>query len=116
MGVFFFLTLRPSFPDFGDFDPCKGSADSQLVFSWFPRNAGICCILEWVVSNVSSRGFWGCRGFQFFCKRSPVGGQNRSICHFAFSLVLQCLGVLSCPDAGENSTKNVIVTPLFECP
>ena len=35
------------------------------------------------------------------------GGKAGSICHFAFSLVLQCLG------DGKNSTKNVIVTPFL---
>ena len=40
------------------------------------------------------------------------GGKAGSICHFAFSLVLQCLGV----HAGKNDTKSVIVTPLLVCP
>ena len=45
------------------------------------------------------------------------GVRKGSICHFAFSLVLQCLGVPRYPDAGKNSTKSVIVTPpLFVCP
>ena len=44
------------------------------------------------------------------------GGKTGSICHFAFSLVLQCLGVPRYPDAGHNSPKSVIVTPLFVCP
>ena len=44
------------------------------------------------------------------------GGKTGSICHFAFSLVLQCLGVPRYPDAGKNSTKSAIVTPLFVCP
>ena len=43
-------------------------------------------------------------------------GKTGSICHFAFSLVLQCLGVPEYPDAGKNSTKSVTVTPLFACP
>ena len=43
-------------------------------------------------------------------------GKKGSICHFAFSLVLQCLGIPRYPDAGKNSTKSVIVTPLFVCP
>ena len=34
----------------------------------------------------------------------------------AFSLVLQCLGVPKYPDAGKDSTKSVIVAPLFVCP
>ena len=41
------------------------------------------------------------------------GGKTGSICHLAFSLVLQCLGVPSYPDTWKNSTKSVIVTPLF---
>ena len=45
-----------------------------------------------------------------------LGGKTGSICHFAFSLVFQCLEVPTYPDAGKNSTKNVIVTPLFVCP
>ena len=44
------------------------------------------------------------------------GGKTGLICQFAFSLVLQCLGVPRYPDAGENSTKHVIVTPLLVCP
>ena len=44
MGVF--LTPKPSFPDFGVFDPCKGQTDSQdlylkdVLFFWdvFPQN------------------------------------------------------------------------------
>ena len=44
------------------------------------------------------------------------GGETGSICHFAFSLVLQCLGVPKYPDAGKNSPINVIVTPPFVCP
>ena len=43
-------------------------------------------------------------------------GKTGSICHFAFSLVLQCLGVPRYPDAWKNSTKSVTVTPLFVCP
>ena len=43
-------------------------------------------------------------------------GKTGSICHFRFSLVLQCLGVSRYPYAGKNSTENVIVTPLFLCP
>ena len=35
---------------------------------------------------------------------------------FCVSLVLQYLGVPTYPDAGKNSTKSVIVTPLFVCP
>ena len=49
------------------------------------------------------RGVWG-------------GGKTGSICHFAFSLVLQRFGVPRYPDAGKNSTKSVVVTPLFVCP
>ena len=44
------------------------------------------------------------------------GGKTGSICHFAFSLVLQCLGVPRYPDAAKNSTKSVIVTPLVGYP
>ena len=42
-------------------------------------------------------------------------GKAGSICHFAFFLVLQCLGVARCPDAGKSSTKSAIVTPLLVC-
>ena len=50
-------------------------------------------------------------------RRGGVKGEGKtgSICHFAFYLVLQCLGMLRYPDAGKNSTKNVIATPLFVC-
>ena len=48
--------------------------------------------------------------------RAPPLGKEGSICHFPFSLVLLCLGVERYPDAGKNSTKNVIVTPPFVCP
>ena len=44
------------------------------------------------------------------------GGEAGSICHLAFSLVLQCLGVSRYPYAGKNSTKYFTVTPLFVCP
>ena len=45
------------------------------------------------------------------------GGKRGSIRRFAsFSLALQCLGVSRYPDARKNSTKSVIVTPLFVCP
>ena len=43
------------------------------------------------------------------------GGKTGSICHFAVSLVLHCLGVQRYPPAGKNSTKSVIVTPLSVC-
>ena len=46
-----------------------------------------------------------------FPRGSLWEGKTGSICHFEFSLVLQCLGA----DAGKNSTRSVIVTPLFEC-
>ena len=50
-------------------------------------------------------------------RRVPVGGgKTGSICHFAFSLALQGLGVPKDPDAGKNSTKSVIVIALFLCP
>ena len=42
-------------------------------------------------------------------------GKTGSICHFAFSLVLQCLAVPRYPDAGKNSTKSVVVKPLCVC-
>ena len=41
-------------------------------------------------------------------------GKTGPICHFAFSLVLERLGVLRYSDAGKNSTNNVIVTPLLK--
>ena len=41
------------------------------------------------------------------------GGKTGSMCHFAFHLVLQELGVPRYPDAGKHSTKSVIVTPLL---
>ena len=49
----------------------------------------------------------------------PVGGgggikQGRFL-SFCVSLVLQCLGVPRYPDTGKNSTKSVMVTPLFVC-
>ena len=46
----------------------------------------------------------------------PRRGKTGSVCHFAFSLVLQCLGVPRYPGAGKNSTKSVIVTRLVVCP
>ena len=49
----------------------------------------------------------------FFRKGGVWGGKTGSICHFAFSLVLQCIGVSKYPDTGKSSTKSVIVTPLF---
>ena len=50
-------------------------------------------------------------------KEGPCGGGKKgSICHFALSLVLQCLGVPRYPDAGKSSTKSVVVPPLFVCP
>ena len=42
-------------------------------------------------------------------------GKARSICHFAFSLVLQCLGVPRYPDAGKHSTKNATLSHPFLC-
>ena len=44
------------------------------------------------------------------------GGKTGSICHFAFSIVLQYLAVPCYPDVGKNSTKCVIVTPVFVHP
>ena len=44
-----------------------------------------------------------------------MGGKTGSICHFALSLVLQCLGVLIYQDAGKNSTKNVALSHPFLC-
>ena len=44
------------------------------------------------------------------------GGKKGSICHFAFSLVLQYLWVPTYPDAGKNSTKSVIVNPFLCAP
>ena len=41
--------------------------------------------------------------------------QNRADLSFRVSVVLQYLGVRRYPDAGENSTKSVIVTPLSVC-
>ena len=36
-----FLTPKPSFPDFGVFDPCKGQTDSQVLASLLLKNAGV---------------------------------------------------------------------------
>ena len=44
------------------------------------------------------------------------GVKTGSVCHFAFFLVLQCLGVPKQPDAWKNSTKSVIVTRLLCAP
>ena len=43
------------------------------------------------------------------------GVKQGRFCHFAFSLVLQCLGVLIYPDAGKNIRKRVTVAPPFIC-
>ena len=54
---------------------------------------------------------------KYICRELvQVGGNTGSICHFAFSPVLQCLGVSRYRHAGKNSTKSVIVTPLFCVP
>ena len=37
-----FSTPKPSFPDFGVFDPCTGSGGSQLLFAGIPQFVQIC--------------------------------------------------------------------------
>ena len=44
-----------------------------------------------------------------------VGGGNKVNLSFAFSLVLQRVGVSRYLDGGKNTTRTVIVTPLFVC-
>ena len=43
------------------------------------------------------------------------GGKTGSICHFAFSLILQCLEVARYPDAGKHSTKKASWSRAFMC-
>ena len=42
------------------------------------------------------------------------GGKTGSICHFAFSHFLQCLGASVYQDAGKNSTKSLTINPGLE--
>ena len=110
----------------------------ELFMYWF-RAKGVRKVLNAGWPRFGSATIWGLKtvssgsGFQFWrCLKGRAlsvfqyswtegdggggGGMTGSICHFAFSLVLQCLGVPRYPRAWKNSTKSVIVTPLFVCP
>ena len=55
-----FFTPKPSFPDFGDFDPCRGSADSQPFPRALPRIGNRPnTISESTVSNTELSAFLG---------------------------------------------------------
>ena len=63
-----FLTPKPSFPDFGVFDPCKGRTDSQgksqklfqeLVFPLSDWSLNDTCLAGGVATKVQRR--WACK-------------------------------------------------------
>ena len=101
-----------------------------LCFCCFERNSlfGIGCVkgcskhVSSVVAVARYCKLTPCRFHPFSKHLSSVysyqlwKGKTGSICHFAGSPVLQCLEVPRHPDAGKNSTKSVIVTPLFVSP
>ena len=81
----------------------------SAVFLWFSR------VFTGVERGKKSLVFWVVfLGFYLNTKEWKI--RAGSICHFAFSLVLQRFGVPKYPDAGKNRTKSVTVTPLFVCP
>ena len=76
------------------------SAEARPIFDPFFRGVPEA---QFAPHNVSGMGV------------SVAGGRTGSICHFAISLVLQCLEVPRYPDAGKNSMKSVIFSHPFSC-
>ena len=54
-------------------------------------------------------------GFTHVQRGRLWGGKTKSICHFPFSLVLQCLGLSRCPDAGKKTARKASLSNPFSC-
>ena len=77
MGVF--LTPQPSFPDFGDFDPCKGQTIFPTIWGdlqHFSRNFGFGEIGSLSLSSLSGSLIRNTGRFPFVGNPPQVHGQN----------------------------------------